>query len=62
MNSDERKSWLMSIEDAVFRTESVGEINRVREVFTMFRANSLDDLPENSFEQVFSELMLLASS
>lgn len=61
MNSDEQKSWLMSIEEAVVDATEASGLHAVDEVFAMHGARGIDDLSGDSYEQVFSELVRLAS-
>lgn len=56
MNSDEQKSWLMSIEEAVVDATEASGLHAVDEVFAMHGARGIDDLSGDSYEQVFSEL------
>lgn len=55
--SDLRLSIESATEDAIAKSG----IDAVRDVFAMYGARSADDLPEDYYEQVFSDLMLLVS-
>ena len=51
----------LSIEMAVDEAIRVSGESAVKDAFSMFGAKGIDDLPEHSYEQVFSELTRLAS-
>lgn len=61
MKQNRESDMRLSIEMAVDEAIRVSGESAVKDAFSMFGAKGIDDLPEHSYEQVFSELTRLAS-
>jgi len=59
--SPDRNDWRLSIESATEDAIVKSGIDAARDVFAMYGAHGVDDLPEECYEQAFSDLMLLMS-
>lgn len=60
--SPDRNDWRLSIESVTEDAVAKSGIDAVRDIFAMYGARSADDLPEDCYEQAFSDLMLLANN
>lgn len=61
MSKRDNADLRVSIESVAAEVASELGAECVIEVFSMYGASSVDDLPEDAYEQVFSELMRLST-
>ena len=59
--SPDRDDWRLSIESATKDAIVKSSIDAARDVFATYGAHGVDDLPEECYEQAFSDLMLFVS-
>lgn len=62
MDKGNKSDLRLSIEEAMVDAARVSGAFAVDEAFAMHGAHGIDDLPQGSYEQVFSELMRLISN
>lgn len=61
MSTEDYINWRLSIEVAADDAIAKSGIDAVLDIFAMYDAHSIENLPEDCYEQAFSDLMLLAS-
>lgn len=61
MTASEQSDLYMNIESLANEVASERGPETVRDIFSMYGASGVDDLPEDAYEQVFSELIRLSA-